>query len=73
MKDYSQNHTAESIGTKNSSVVARARGEGRTMTPRDTREFSGLMEVFYTLIVVVVTRLYTFVKVHRTVHLKMGV
>lgn len=55
-------------------MVARARGEGRTMTPRDTREFSGLMEVFYTLIVVVVTKLYTFfVKVHRIVHLKMGV
>lgn len=52
-------------------MVARAWDEGRTMTPRDTRELSGVMEVFYTLIVVVVTRLYTFVKVRRTVQLKM--
>lgn len=38
----------ETIGTENRSVVARSWGEGRAMTQKDTREFFGLMDIFYT-------------------------
>ena len=65
-----KNHNVETIGTENRSVVARAWGEGRTLTQRDTGELSGLMEGIYTLNVVVVTGLHTFVRIHRTRHLK---
>ena len=50
-------------------MVARGWGKGRTLTQRDTGELSGLTEVFYASIVMV-TGLHTFVKIHRTVHLK---
>lgn len=47
-------------------MVTRAAGR-RDLPQRGTRELSELMEMFYTLIVLVVTQVYTFVK---TVHLK---
>lgn len=51
-------------------MIARGWGEGRTLTQRDTRELSGSLEVFYIVIVGVIMGLYTFVKIHRTAHLK---
>lgn len=35
------------------------------------RELSGVMEMFYIMIVVVATQLYTLVKTHQTVHVKL--
>lgn len=35
------------------------------------RELSGVMEMFYIVIVVVATQLYTLVKTHQTVHIKL--
>lgn len=35
------------------------------------RELYGMMDMFYILIVEVVTQLYTFVKIHCIIHLKL--
>lgn len=45
-----------------------ARGEGRGLT--DGKKLSGVMEVFYVLILVVIIRIYAFAKSHWTVYLK---
>lgn len=56
----------ERIMTESRFVVTRAVGR-RDPLQRDIRELSKLIEMFYTLMVLVVTQVYTFVK---TVHLK---
>lgn len=47
-----------------------ARGEGKNLTAKGHEELSGVMEMICIFIVVVVTWLYTLVKIHQTVHLK---
>lgn len=42
------------------------------MVTRDLREFWGLMEMINVLIVVVTTQLYTLVKTHQTVYLRVN-
>lgn len=42
------------------------------MVARDLREFWGLMEMINVLIVVVTTQLYTLVKTHQTVYLRVN-
>lgn len=46
------------------------RVEGGNWWQKDMRDLFGLMEIFYIMIVVVVTSLYISVKIHRTVYLK---
>lgn len=53
-------------------MIARGWGEGRTLTQRDTKELSGLLEVFYTVIVVVIMGLYTFHQNSQNSTPKMG-
>ena len=42
----------------------------RNQFTSDQKELLGVIELFSILIIVVVTQVYTFVKIHRTVHLK---
>lgn len=60
----------KTIGIENRSVVARDWGAGRGCLQKDMKECVGVMEMFCILIMMVVTQLYVFVKIQRTVHIK---
>lgn len=49
-----------------------ARHEGKNLTVKGQEELSGVMEMICIFIVVVVTWLYTLIKIHQTAHLKYG-
>ena len=60
----------KTIGTENKSVVDK--GWGKVIDCKDAWGKFEMMEVFYILIVEVVTWLYIIVKSHRTVYVKGG-
>ena len=58
----------KTVGKENRPVVARGWGLGEGLTTKEhAKEFSGVLELFFILIVVD-THIYTYVKMHRAVY-----